>query len=98
MSNRITITNSDLERLVKRINEATGNALEYSTKGDDGKYITHIGNYHLDYAYGGVRLVQTMNDGGGIRVISTCGYGTKRELYQWLQAYLAGLSTESKAS
>lgn len=39
--------------------------------------------------------IQVRTDGvhGGIREISTTGYGTKRELYNWMRAFLSGLYT-----
>lgn len=83
MTNRIT--QKDLEQAVKHLNERKGYATEYATKLADDKYITNINHYHLDYAYSGVKLVQTMSQGGGIRTISTGGYGTKRELYNFIQ-------------
>ena len=89
MSNRIT--QSDLGYLVDRINTVTESPAEPYDMSKEVGSRTNINNYHLDYAYGGVKLVQMANSGGGIRVISTGGYGTKRELHQWLQAYLVGL-------
>ncbi len=94
MSNRIT--QKDLEYLVKRINEITDSPqTPYTRNGKKGKreagFIANIGNYHLDYAYGGVKLVRMVNEGGGISDISRDGYGTKRELYNWMRAFLAGL-------
>lgn len=78
--------------MVNRINEATDSPIEYSTKDKDGKYLhANIGHYHLDCAYGGNALSRTCNENGGINRVSTGGYGTKRELYQWMQAYLCGL-------
>ena len=85
------ITQKDLEYLVKRINEATGNKTATHTKESDGTYTTNVGVYHLDYAYGGVKLVKMVNSGGGTREISRDGYGTKRELYSWMQAFLSGM-------
>lgn len=86
------ITQKDLEYLVKRINEATNSPLEPYTKDADGNFATNIDNYHLDYAYGGAKLIRMCNLGGGISTISTGGYGTKRELYHWMTAFLAGIS------
>ena len=88
------ITQKDLEYLVKRINEAT-NSPETSYQTTSKGYKANIGNYHLDYAYGGVRLSQMMNEGGGIHVISSGGFGTKRELYNWMQAFLSGMAVKS---
>ena len=85
------ITQSDLECLVDRINKATGSpATPYTRDGD--KAHANIGNYHLDYAYGGVKLHHMDNERGGVETISTGGFGTKRELYNWMGAFLAGLA------
>jgi hypothetical protein len=92
MTNRIT--QKDLEHLVKELNLATGNPIEYSTPTACEKFTSNIGNYHLSYAYGGVQLHQVYNTSGGIRTISTSGYGTKRELYTFLRGMLAGLSND----
>lgn len=84
MSNRIT--QKDLEQLCLEINKTTNQPLK-----PVDKMQWQIGNYHLDYAYGGVKLVQVMNENGGIRTISTDGYDTKRKLYNWMEAFLYGL-------
>lgn len=85
------ITQKDLENVVARINSVTKSPSETVTK--KGKLFSwNINNYHLDYAYGGVKLVRTCNKHGGISTISTGGFGTKRELYNWMQAYLAGIA------
>ena len=78
-------TQKELEGLVNRLNRVTGNP---EKPWDNGK--SNIGNYHLDYAYGGVKLVQTMNEGGGIRTI-TLGYETKRNCYLQIVSYLNGI-------
>ena len=72
---------SELESLVQRINVVTKNPLAYN----------EIGNYQLDMAYGGYKLVQIINEHGGQRNISTDGYGTKRQLYSWMISYLSGI-------
>ena len=90
MSNRIT--QSDLEHRVKQINEVTDSSSEPYTKDRDGQLAANIGNHHLDYAYGGVRLVKMVNLGGAITVLSNGGFGTKRELYNWMDAFLAGIA------
>ncbi len=90
------ITNKDLDRLVNFINKATGNPLEpYGKDPVMGGYVANIGNYHIDSAYGGIKLVRMDNDGGGTSDISTNGYGTKRELYSWMVAFLAGIGATS---
>lgn len=88
MSNRIN--QQDLQHLVDNINKATDSPMQPWTKNGSGQYKANINNYHMDWAYGGVALHRMVNDGGGITCISTIGYGTKRELYNWMIAYLAG--------
>jgi len=88
------ITQKQLEYLVGCINEATGSpAVPYCKEA--GKLHANIGNYHLDYAYGGVKLVRMTNQGGAITCISDGGFGTKRELYNWMQAFIAGMEVQN---
>lgn len=88
------IKQKDLEYLERRINEVTNSPIATCTKNATGRYDWNIGNYHLDYAYGGVQLVRTVNEHGGIKTISRCCHVPKRELYNWMQAFLAGLVWE----
>ena len=89
------ITQKDLEYLVERINKITGSpATPYTTTKETKDIKANAHNYHLDYACGGVKLVQMVNHGGGIREISRGGFGTKRELYHWMNAFLAGHSAK----
>jgi len=94
MSNRIT--QKMLENMVETINKTAGRPVTpYTRQGD--KLVANIGNYHLDYAYGGVKLVEIMTEGGSICVISSGGYGTKRELWNQLHTILNYLySQENK--
>lgn len=97
------ITQKDLEYLVERINEVTGSPTTSYTKtknavlaSEQQKYQraeikANIGNYHLDYAYGGVQLVRMVNEHGGITSISRSCHTPKRELYNWMQAFVAGI-------
>ena len=82
------ITNKQLEALIDRLNTVRKQPLASWTRSDKGLK-ANIGNYHIDSAYGGVRLVQHMNDGGGIDVISVDGFGTKRQLDSFLRGMLA---------
>lgn len=83
-------TEKMLDGLVNRLNSLTGNAPAPYSKNADGKHVANIGNYHLDWAYSGVKLVQMMNAGGGIRTI-TLGYETKANCYSQIAAYIAGI-------
>ena len=84
------ITQKQLEYLVERINKATNSPLASYTRTPEG-HRANIGNYHLSYAYGGVKLERMCNEGGGVNTVSTGGFGTKRELYDWMRAYLDGM-------
>jgi len=75
------ITNKDLEYLVQELNAAMGFT---------GDVYGKPGAYTISGAYGGVKLEQ-FSEGGGVRTISCDGYGTKRQLYTFLQGYLAGM-------
>ena len=90
------ITAKDLERLVDQLNEITGNPTATYTKDASGEFHANIGNYHIDGAYGGVKLVQLSNESGGIIEISKNGFGTKRQLYDFLNAYISGFSIQQK--
>lgn len=85
------ITESNLNFLVKRINEVTGSPAEPYTKLKNGKFKANIGNYHLDWAYGGVKLVRMHSGGGGIKEVLHSGFTTKRDLYNQLHSFLIGL-------
>lgn len=50
-----------------------------------------VGMYYLDQAYGGCNLAKIVTDGGGITFPLGNGMRTKRELYNELSAYLAGI-------
>ena len=84
------ITDKHLDGMINRLNELTGNPITTHTKTDD-RFKANIGNYHLYHAYGGVQLHQTVNEGGGITVISKDGCGTKKQLYSFLTAFIAGI-------
>jgi hypothetical protein len=75
------------------LNLATGNSTE--PWGENG---ANVGNYHTSRAYGGIKLVQMMNCHGGIREVSHDGYGTKRQLYNFLSGMLAGIQAGIKES
>ena len=83
------ITKADLSAVLARINDATGNSHKPWTKQEDGRWASTPGTYVLDWCYGGVRLAQIANEGGGERDIT--GRGTKRETYHRMHSFLRGL-------
>lgn len=86
MSNRVT--NKDLKTLVDQLNRKSKCSTDPYTNGK-----ANVGTYYIDGAYGGVRLVQLVNESGGIRVISPFSYGTKRELYVFLSGMLEAIES-----
>lgn len=84
------ITEKDLTELVCRINEATNNPVApWDVK--RGELVAQVGNYHIDRAYGGFKLVRMVNSNGGYTDVSRGGFVSKRELYNWMTAFLDGV-------
>ena len=85
---------SDLEAVLRRINEATNNPTEPWTPQEGSPNLrASVGTYVLDFAYGGVRLCQITSDGGAQRDVT--GRGTKREVYNLMHAFLSGLAAKA---
>lgn len=77
------ITMKDLEKTLKKINEA---------KGFNNPKYSEVGSYSLDGAYGGWKLVKFVNNKGGEENI-THSYCSKRELYNMMQSFLNGINS-----
>lgn len=90
---RERITDKMLQRKVEYLNELTDSPKQAYTRTDDGLR-GNIGHYYISGAYGGVKLERIVNEGGGCTEISRDGYGTKRELWTFLCAYVAGIEFE----
>lgn len=90
----IRVTEKDLEAVVRRINEITQSPMVSYIKDSTGKLVCQVGNYHLDYAYGGVALHRTLTKEGGIKDVLLCGYVPKAELHKLMQAFIEGIATE----
>lgn len=88
------VTKKQLESIIERINKAANTSLTYCDKVGDAPFKSNIGHYHLDWAYGGVKLVQTDNECGGVRDITRSGFTTKGKLYHELEMFLMGLTKE----
>lgn len=80
------ITDKDLNSLCDYLNTITNSPLKPWANGR-----ANVGNYHISHAYGGVCLHRHVNEGGGITCPLSNGHGTKRELYNTMQAYISGL-------
>jgi len=81
------VTDSQLNAVVNRLNNLTGSPIEPYSRTPDG-IVANIGNFHLDYAYGMVRLVRMHNANGGINVVTQ--YGTKRKCLEEIHAFESG--------
>ena len=90
------ITEKDLMAVVNRLNEVTGNPHAPTSAPENGRCHWNIGNYHLAYAYGGINLHQVINKGGAINDVLSCGFVSKREMYNLLHAYLRGIATKNQ--
>lgn len=85
------VTQKQLEALCELINARLNTPMQPWARDAAGKLKAQIGNYHLDYAYGGVNLAKVTSEGGGITCPLGQGYRTKRELERELQAFIRGL-------
>lgn len=90
----MTITLKKIESLVNTLNTLTNNPLTPYTWVDN-KYLPNAGNYHTEQAYGGIKLIQMCETGTGTRDISKDGFGTKKQLYTFLKAFIQGLTLQS---
>jgi len=79
------VTKEQLENQVLMLNEFTGQPKEQYSKNENGEYKSNIGNYNIGWTYGGCKLEQIVNSGGGVREI-TYHRLTKRELYYVVQS------------
>ena len=87
----MAITQKDLDSLVKQLNQAKKYTPVRSVgRYKNGAYKSSKG-FHLDYAYGGVKLVFSKKDSSAESSI-TKGYGTKKELYEKMTGMLTGIN------
>lgn len=97
-------TMRDLEGLVDRLNREVGaepKPYRDATEAEKaaGFYgVWNVGTYYLMGAYGGLKLVQITNYGGGVRDVLRIGYSSKRELYYAMHAYLDGIDAAAAGS
>ena len=85
------ITDKHLNGLIQRINTMLDVPTEAYSKDETGKLKANIGTWHLTGAYGGVSVYEVVNIGGGVTTPLGGGYVTKRELYNKLSSFIAGL-------
>ena len=90
--NRIKL--SDLQEQVDAINTLLGNPMTYG-HWENNEHIYHEGHWFLSEAYGGVNVHQLQN-GSAICKPLHDGYYPKRELYEQLRNFIAGLQTRNR--
>jgi hypothetical protein len=76
------ITNQMLEEEVLRLNKLLNT---------EEKNFHDVGFYHLSHAYGGVELQRVANARGGVHCVSRGGHIGKRQLHDWICAYICGI-------
>lgn len=91
------ITQKQLKSIVDRINRQTESPMETWATRPDGRFISNVGNYHLDWAYGRVSLHRMVNELGGVSDVFRCGHVSKRELANRMWAFLDGLEAAKQA-
>lgn len=88
-------TMADLNGAVRGLNLMAGFTADeaeaplYTRDGANNRAM--VGRYTLQGAYGGWQLQQIVNEGGGVRAI-TSGYLSKREVYNLIHAYREGMA------
>ena len=78
------ITEADLASKVHRLNE-----IVFNKKVPPEHFA--VGKFHLYHAYGKVQLHQCKSTGGQIDDVFRCGFFTKRELYEKMDAFISGI-------
>ena len=91
------ITDSDLKRELKRLNDTFGFKGYNFVKLKSGKGKFTGKGFDIDSAYGGVKLVFKKAPSTSQRSISS-GYGTKKSLFEEMQAMRKGIDTYKRRS
>lgn len=84
------ISRKNLEALAQTINRELGRP-QVTWRKEGERWVSNPGNFHLSGAYGGVSLHEICNESGGVHDVFSCGHQPKRDVYDRMQAFLAGL-------
>ncbi len=87
------ISEKKLEQLVHVLNVATKSPVSSYTRDSAGNLTAQVGNFHLDYAYGGVKLVRMVSSGGAIEDTLSMGFQSRRATYELVSAYIRGVDS-----
>jgi len=79
------ITNEGLREQVAHINMLMNNEEK------NPHTFADVGFYTLSHAYGGVELQRVVNAGGGVNCVSRGGHVSKRQLHDWMGAFICGI-------
>lgn len=90
------ITLKDLESKIDYLNKITGNPVKTYLPNSNGGLAAQKGNYHLDMAYGGHKLVQVENEEGGISDTLNTGFTTKKDLWYAIDNFMRGLEIRTE--
>ena len=93
-----TYAKKDIQEAIQALNRRVG--FDPSTKlweEINGKQVSKVGFYH-DWYDNGYKLVQTVNDMGGHRSVLKLQAKSKREFYNLIWAYIAGLDNARSAN
>jgi hypothetical protein len=90
------ITLKDLESKIDYLNKITGNPVKTYLPNSNGGLDSQIGNYYLELAYGGHKLVQVVNQHGGITEPLNTGFTTKKELWYAIDNFMRGLEIRTE--
>ena len=82
------ISLKDINNKIDYLNDITNNNRKSYVFGKG----SNIGTYYLSMAYGGHKLEQIVNTGGGCKDVLYTGFTTKKDLYYNLTSYIAYLS------
>ena len=93
---RPRITLADLQWQCDRLNKHFGYEMAPYTRTESGPHTPNPHVYHLSQAYGGVSVHQMMETGTGIREVLSLGHAPKREVYDRMSAFIAGIYLEAK--
>jgi len=87
------ITNKMLNGKVDLLNKLLGQPTETYSKKANGQWVSNPKVFYIGAAYGGYRLERICNEGGGASDISP--RGTKREVYDYVSAFIQGVEEAS---
>ena len=88
------ITETDMRRLVDRINRETGSPATAYPESGPTEGNAHVGHYYFSRAYGGWSLVRITCPAGGVRTVIGHGHEPARiareKAMAWLDGFNAG--------